>query len=376
MPSFSPMRKGRIDPKVKGAHFISYCQEGGMDYHLESLGVPSTTSSQNEAQFLDDFLGEPFEEVINRGLKSNFLFKEDKILRPGIIHTGSGTNCNVDDLIDNEGIWASGGWITFSAHSITLKNTLLKSPVGVKIQPNNDDSWFQEIYIYPNKFIYKSLRSGEMCQSETCCLSGTIDFRTGKVDLEVLNGFMDITFHPKKLDQDLPYRLDSPQSKIQELIFGEILEMERVHSEGQEKELFDEAVLTATLFLQTKNLRYGSMALTMFERVTQNDSDEERRGVAFHSIEETKRQLSVEVYKEGLAFRDDPHDTNHTKAIQYFLEAIELQENNVKAMHNVAMLYWKLKDYKGAELWFNKAAELDFEPSRRNLVKMQEEAKI
>ena len=219
---------------------------------------------------------------------------------------------------------------------------------------------------------------------------------------------MTVSFVPSRLDESLPYRIDTPQSEIQKLILRKTLEMEQIHLEEGRKEYLAEAVLTTNLFFQTKNESYSFMALVMFERLTEGDPEQERRGIAFHnmgvisveikkyrkaleyfesaktlgiksssqSIEETKRQISAEVYTEGLAYRDDPQDTDHTKAIECFKEAIELDEKNVKAMHNVAMLYWKLKDYKGAELWFIKAAALNFEPSRRNLVKMQEEEKI
>lgn len=81
-------------------------------------------------------------------------------------------------------------------------------------------------------------------------------------------------------------------------------------------------------------------------------------------------------YKQGLFYRDHPEqDPGHAHAIEKFTRALELEHTHVKAMHNLAMLYLKLDNSQKAKEWFQKAADLGFEPSQRNLSKTKRTAK-
>ena len=79
------------------------------------------------------------------------------------------------------------------------------------------------------------------------------------------------------------------------------------------------------------------------------------------------------LYKQGIYFRDHPdQDEGYTKAIECLSEVISLQENNVLAMHNLGILYWRLKDPQHAIVWFNRASKLKFGPSTFHLTRLQE----
>ena len=45
-------------------------------------------------------------------------------------------------------------------------------------------------------------------------------------------------------------------------------------------------------------------------------------------------------------------------------------EGDVKAQHNLAMIYYGRCDYGAAYTWFKKAADQGFKPSKNNLCKM------
>ena len=79
------------------------------------------------------------------------------------------------------------------------------------------------------------------------------------------------------------------------------------------------------------------------------------------------------LYTQGLFYRDHPdQDPGHVSAMEKFRKVLELDTTHVKAMHNLAALYFKLKDSQKAKEWFQKAADLGFEPSQRNLAKIED----
>ncbi|HQS85020.1 MAG TPA: tetratricopeptide repeat protein [Alphaproteobacteria bacterium] len=79
----------------------------------------------------------------------------------------------------------------------------------------------------------------------------------------------------------------------------------------------------------------------------------------------------LSLYGQGLYFRDHPtEDDNFERALQCFEEALKSEPENVKIMHNLGSIYHKKNDLIKAKIWFEKAAKLGFEASRRTLEKL------
>lgn len=80
-------------------------------------------------------------------------------------------------------VLVSQGPIEFDANTITFKKTLIRTPTGLFLAPHPDmpAPFITGINLYPKIFYYTE--GGEIHQSRTMCLEGSVDFQRGVFDL-------------------------------------------------------------------------------------------------------------------------------------------------------------------------------------------------
>lgn len=108
----------------------------------------------------------------------------------------------------------------------------------------------------------------------------------------------------------------------------------------------------------------------------QADAEQIRKQMREVCCKERQEGKSIEeLYQVGLTYRDGKAGGYaqgswwaREWAKAYFHEAA--MHNHLKAMHNLGSIFYKVNDYKTAALWFQRAANLNFAPSQRNLARM------
>src|ERR1700722_3602526 len=85
-----------------------------------------------------------------------------------------------------------------------------------------------------------------------------------------------------------------------------------------------------------------------------------------------------EKYALGLQFRDGgikDFEKDKPETLQMALKCFRdyAQAGNVNAIHNTAMILYKQKRFNLAYMWFQRAAEKRFEPSRKNMAQMDKD---
>lgn len=103
--------------------------------------------------------------------------------------------------------------------------------------------------------------------------------------------------------------------------------------------------------------------------------------IAAEDLNPTEHLSPARIYAEAIKYRNGdvegfPKDAPQTlnKAESLFLPLAE--QNDLKSIHNLAMIKLKQQDALSAYKWFSKAAAQDFAPSYRNLKKMEDENMI
>lgn len=103
-----------------------------------------------------------------------------------------------------------------------------------------------------------------------------------------------------------------------------------------------------------------------------------QRRMRQHHFSRNKTKIFENMYAQGLLYRDgkvegyekDSFYATARAGAHFFPLA---REGNVKAQHNLAMIYYGRSNYDGAYCWFQKAADQKFKPSEGNLKKLIEE---
>jgi uncharacterized protein len=92
-----------------------------------------------------------------------------------------------------------------------------------------------------------------------------------------------------------------------------------------------------------------------------------QRGIRNYHFQANKKKVFEDMYRQGLLYRDgkEGYEKNLTRAGAHFLPLA--YEGDVKAQHNLAMVYYQWGNYDMAYKWFKKAADQGFGVSVKNL---------
>ena len=133
-------------------------------------------------------------------------------------------------------------------------------------------------------------------------------------------------------------------------------------------------ILLILIFLSSQGTFYASASNYIYEQEetakpsysrSKEGSEEPQQNKFSFNLDEKTAESS---YLAGINFRDKGLIL---PALDCFLGVLKYDSKNVKAIHNVAMLFYKEKDYEGAFRWFSQAVSLNFKPSKRNLESMK-----
>lgn len=91
---------------------------------------------------------------------------------------------------------ASRAQINIKAQKQTFEGVLFHTPTGVFLSPKSkENALIQEIVIHPLEFIYPREKDRVLTQSRTALVTGTIDFDTAIIDLDVQSASVLINFN-------------------------------------------------------------------------------------------------------------------------------------------------------------------------------------
>ncbi|WP_010303104.1 F-box protein [Candidatus Odyssella thessalonicensis] len=166
------------------------------------------------------------------------------------------------------------------------------------------------------------------------------------------------------------------RNNVANIIFSQLFSLFFINGIAANESDYNQRFLLAPPLPEMPNIDLDS---TPRKLKVENSKQEENGKIKDNNL--INEQMLQKIYQEAIDNRNNYKDWHRYHPslfkdfIGYLRKAKEgffqvAQNGNVRAMHNYAMLAYKYDKLEAAHYWFRRAAERGFEPSKRNLVRL------